>query len=196
MSQMKQANRIDWQTILLGTGLLLLIGASYAYFRNKKINQTQLPPASNEILYKEEGVVGSEGDKETKMSEEEKRRIKEQIKSVLESNEAKQTSIYQLTDGVLKGEAKRVFSNGKFYFSAYLNDLSFPQKGYYYEAWLENDIANFFSLGRLEIAETGRGEIYYLVSGDKSSYKTVKITLEPEDGNPNQAAVLFLGKFN
>ncbi len=194
MSQIKQTNRIDWQTILLGIGLLLLIGASYAYFRNKKANQKQPSPISDEVLYKQEEPTRESEEKE-QMSEEEKRKIKDQIKSMLGSVEAEQANIYQVDNSSLKGVAKRLFSDGKFYFYVNLNNLPFPQKGYYYEAWLERDINDFISLGRVEILEDGGGELYYLTTGDKSSYKTVKISLEPEDGNPEQSETLFSGIF-
>jgi len=79
------------------------------------------------------------------------------------------------------GTAWRQYDGAKFYHKIDANNLTEPEKGFFYEGWLVGD-SGFFSTGRLAVV-SGRGTLYYTASEDKTGFSGVVITLEEEDGN-------------
>lgn len=190
-SQLKmEAERL--QNFLVGLGVIFILIAGFFYFRNKKGQEVTIP-TPEEILIQEEGTVKKNGESVQAMNEEEVKKLREEIEGVL-SIAGETVSLTDVSGTGVQGEAKRAFSDGKFYFKLALNGLESLEKGYYYEGWLNKD-EDYLSGGRVEVLAGGQGILYYQVSVDKSDYNKVFVTLEPEDGNSAPAKAILEGQF-
>lgn len=91
------------------------------------------------------------------------------------------------------GTAWRQYDGTKFYHKIDANNLTMPDKGFFYEGWLVGS-SGFFSTGRLAVI-SGRGTLYYSTESDQTGFRGVVVTLEEEDGNPAPADHILEGSF-
>lgn len=91
------------------------------------------------------------------------------------------------------GTAWRQYDGVKFYHKIDANNLTEPDKGFFYEGWLVGE-AGFFSAGRLGVVD-GRGKLYFSAEEDKTGFRGVVVTLEPEDGNDAPDKHILEGNF-
>lgn len=102
---------------------------------------------------------------------------------------AKAQSI-DLKDVARSGAAGRAWlavHNGKTYHRVSAQNLPALPGADFYEGWLVKNPAtgDFFSTGKLNYnPQTKEGKLDFVVDGDKSDYRFVVITSEPNDGNP------------
>jgi len=83
--------------------------------------------------------------------------------------------------GVATAEARMRGSGDGQVMTMTARDLPRPPAGAYYEVWLVDDHGGEFPVGVL--APTGEG-IWSLPSTVAASYRSIHVTLEPDDGNP------------
>ncbi|MFC1711083.1 anti-sigma factor [Patescibacteria group bacterium] len=189
----EQISKPNVQNLLIGAGVILLVIAGFFYFRSKGANDEKTSLNPEEIIVQEEGIVKRTGDIIQPLTEEERKQLQEEVDGVLSAS-GDMLTLMDSSAGGASGEAKRAFSDGKFYFKLTASGLSSVEKGYYYESWLEKDEKNI-STGRVEVDSMGNGELYYTVSVDRSEYPKVFVSIEPEDGNPAPADKILEGEF-
>ncbi len=181
------------QNILIGFGIIVLIVGGVIYLRSKSGKEVKPSPSPEEVIVQQQQTVKKTGETTKPLTEQEIKQIREEVDNVL-TKSGQSVTLTDVTGGQAKGEAKRAFSNGKFYFKLTATSLKFVEKGFYYEGWLEKD-GNYLSVGRLELDASGNGVLYYTASQDRSDYNRTVITLEPEDGNPEPATPILEGNF-
>jgi len=162
------------------------------YFKAKK-EEVEPLPIVEEIIVQEEGVVKKREEGIEAMSEEEVRKMREEVDGVL-STRAQRAELKDVAGGQAEGEARKAFSDGKFYYKVTTSGLRGGEKGYYYQGWLKKG-DNYLSTGRMELNLFGEGVLYYTASVDRSDYPKVIVTLEPEDGNEEPAKAVLEGTF-
>ncbi len=118
---------------------------------------------------------------------------KEEIEEVFVVEGVEMTVLEDVTGGQAIGTAWRQFSNDKFFHKVEVSGLLALEKGFFYEGWLVGD-EGFFSTGRIG-EEIGKGVLYYKTDDDKSDFRGVVITLEPEDGDSTPAEHVLEGSF-
>jgi len=184
------------QNILTGLGILLLILAAYLYLKpGNKEQQQQTDVSPEEVLVQEEGVVKKNGEEVETMSEEDVKKMQEEVDAVISTGgEKTDLKAVEEIDALLSGQAERAFSDGKFYFKLTAQNLEMAGKGYYYQGWFKKD-DQYLSAGRIKVDIEGNGELYYTASVDRSDYGTVLVTLEPEDGDQSPAQVVLEGSY-
>ena len=185
--------RSNTQNLLIGLGIFLLILAGFFYFNSKKQGTNKPPSSKEETIIQQEGTVKKIGDMFQPLNDEEIKKMREEIDSVL-SISGETTNFKRIVGGTITGEAKRAFSDGKFYFRVKTTGLKTTEKGYYHEVFLEKD-SSYFSVGRLEVDTIGNGVLYYSSSINKTDYNKVIVTIEPEDGNPAPATTVLEASF-
>lgn len=181
------------QNLLIGVGVVLLVIAGFFYLRSQKAPEEISPFPAEEIIVQEEGAVRRTGELVEPMTDEEISQMREEIEGVL-SIEGETTSLRDVSGRQVTGEAKRAFSEGKFYYQVNASGLMPVEKGFYYQGWLEKD-GDYLSTGRVELDIYGSGVLYYTTSVDRSDYSTAVITLEPEDGDPTPAIHILEAEF-
>jgi len=118
----------------------------------------------------------------------------EKIEAVFE--EAPERSLDAVDGSGASGDAKLAVSEGKTYHRADAKNLPALESDDFYEGWLVKAPGKFFSTGVLDYnPETGKGDLEFITSGDKSAYRLVVITLEPNDGDPEPAKHVLEGTF-
>lgn len=122
------------------------------------------------------------------MSEPEKKTIDE----IFTNEGAEVTMLKDVSGGQAVGTAWR-HQGKKFVLKMEVSRLTGLDKGFYYEGWLVGD-TGFFSIGRLG-EDGGIGKIYYQTDEDKSQYRGLVITEEPEDGEAAPAKHILEGSF-
>lgn len=123
------------------------------------------------------------------MSEQEKKAIDD----IFTNEGAEMTMLKDVSGGQAVGTAWRHQGEKKFALKMEVSRLMSLDKGFYYEAWLVGD-AGFFSIGRVgEIS--GSGKVYYQTEEDKSQYRGLVITKEPEDGEAAPSQHVLEGSF-
>ena len=191
MTRVQQPKLI--QNIFLGVGILLLIIAGYSYLMSREEKDTVSTTIPEEIIVQEEGVVKKNGEEIEVMSEEEVLKMREEVDGVLSTGG--QTAVLKdVTGSQAKGEVKRAFSDGKFYYRITASGLRGGEKGCYFEGWLRKD-DDYLSVGRMEINAFNEGVLYYTASIDRSNYDKALVTLEFEDGNSAPAKAVLEGTF-
>lgn len=178
--------------ILIGLGVIFLIMAGFFYWRSRETGEI-IPGEFEEIIVQEDMAVRKNGKQIKPLTEEEIAKIKEETDGVL-SLGGEAALLEDLESVGIKAEAKRAFSDGKFYYRLKGTGFALPEKGYYFEGWFKKD-DDFLSIGRLEINTLGGAELYYTASEDRSDYSQILITLEPEDGNSAPAKIVLEGRF-
>lgn len=185
--------KFDLQNILIGAGVIFLIIAGYFYNRSKG-NQGEVSNLPiEEVIVQEEGTVKKTGEVVQPLTDEELEQLKEEVDGVLLTG-GETVELQDVAGLGAAGQAKRAFSDGKYYFKVTALGFGLAEKGYYYEAWLKKD-DDYFSTGRLTVDVSGEGYLYYTASADKSEYSKAVVTLEPEDGNPEPASPILEGSF-
>lgn len=188
-----QEPKLKIQNLLIGAGVILLVIAGFFYFKSQKSQEPVSSPSPEEIIVQEEGTVKKTGEVVQPMSEEEIRKMKEEVDGVLLTG-GQAADLKDVSGEMAHGEAKRAFSDGKFYYKVEASGLKPVEKGYYYEGWLKKD-DEYLSTGRIEVDAVGKGVLYYTASVDRSEWLEVVVTLEPEDGNPAPATHILEGRF-
>ncbi len=181
------------QNILIGFGIIVLIVGGVIYLRSKSNKEVRPSPSPEEVIVQQQQTVKKTGDTTQPLTEQEIQQLREEVNNVL-SGGGQSITLADVSGGQASGEAKRAFSNGKFYYKLTATGLKLVEKGFYYEGWLEKN-GNYLSVGRLELDVTGNGILYYTASQDHSDYNRTVITLEPEDGNLEPATPVLEGSF-
>lgn len=189
---MAKTNVEKKSNVFFGLGIILLILAGVFYLKDRKA-KNQLPLKLEEVLVQQEGGVRKSGEETEILTEEELEQLKQEIDGILNTS----GELIYLQDQVgagIQGQAQRAFSDGRFYFRIQTSGLIMPEKGYFYEGWLQKE-SDYLSLGRVEVDTASEGKLYYTASEDRSSYDQVLLTLEPEDGNQAPAKAIAQGTF-
>ena len=178
---------------IIGGLIILVLIASYLWNRGgDETPQDENVPAE-EILVQEDGtVVKRVGDSIEVMSEEEVAAKRQETDEKLAEVEPVELAPVEGRAG--SGETSRVFVDGEYFQKVMLSGLPPVQKGYYYEAWLSNTDGQLQSIGRVD-ASSGEGVLYYSAKEDKSSFNSVVISYEAEDGNPEPGEIVLQGSF-
>lgn len=182
--------------LLVGLGVVLLALAGIFFWKSKKAQKLEPTPSAEEVMiHQEEGMVKKTEEGTQVMTEEEAKKLKEEIDGALSGQDVASISLKDVSGGQASGQAKRAFSDGKFYHKVEASNLKSLEKGFYYEGWLMNSQDLYISTGRMEADAFSNGQLYYLSSTDKSEYSKVVVTLEPEDGNPEPTQHILEGEF-
>lgn len=127
---------------------------------------------------------------------------KEEKKNDLEISDifsnAQKIGIVDVSGGNAKGEAWLAIKGEKTHHRVIAHNLPQLLNGDFYEGWLVKDAAagDFFSTGAMIMEEnSSKFTLNYQTEGDKSDYRLVVITLEPDDGDPAPAAHILEGAF-
>lgn len=177
-------NFMNKQVIIGGVLVLVLVGGGF-WLVNR--NQPKEEAISPEITLEPTQQITTE--LIPSMSEAEKQTIED----AFAKEGVEMTLLKDVVGGQAVGTAWRQYDGIKFYHKIDANNLISPDKGFYYEAWLVGE-AGFFSTGRLGVAD-GLGRLYYAVPEDKSEFRGVVVTLEPEDGNEAPDKHILEGSF-
>lgn len=187
---------LENKQLLVGLGVILLILAGIFFWKNKRAQQLEPGPSAEEVMiHQEEGMVRKNEEGTQVMTEEEVKKLREEIDGVLSGEDMSSADLKDVSGGGTSGKAKKAFSDGKFYHKVEASGLGSLEKGFYYEGWLMKADGSYISTGRVETDAFGNGVLYYLASSDKSEYSKVAVTLEPEDGNPQPAKHILEGEF-
>ena len=103
-------------------------------------------------------------------------------------NEVDETDLYGVEEFEGSGSALREYGSNSFKISIN-TDLTDPQEGKYYEAWLSNEGGEPVSIGRLIKQETGWGLVFDSQT-DYSAYNEVLVSLETDDDGQVEAYLL------
>jgi len=183
------------QIVFISLGLLFLILASFFYLKskNKKNKGFSSLPSPEEIIIQKNNAVRKNGKLIKPMSDEEIKKMKEEIDSVLSSG-GETVELKDVLRKNVKGQAKRAFSDSKFYYKVSFSNLPLPEKGFYYESWLKKD-NDLLSTGRVAVDENNNGVIYYTASVNRSDHNEVLLSLESENGGLKSGKYFLKGKF-
>ncbi|MCX6816663.1 MAG: anti-sigma factor [Candidatus Beckwithbacteria bacterium] len=169
--------------IILGLlAVLLIVGGIAVIKRNRKVEEKISP----EITLESSKMITDQTKLKPEMTEAEKQAIENAFKE----KGAEMTMLRDVEGGQTVGTAWRQFDK-KFYFKIEASRLPALEKGFYYEGWLVGE-SGFFSVGRMD---AGTGKLYYISDQDKSQFKGVVVTWEPEDGNPVPDKHILEGNF-
>lgn len=177
-------NFMNKQVIIGGVLVLVLAGGGFWLFNR---NQQKEETVSSEITLEPTQQITTE--LVSPMSEAEKQTIED----AFAKEGVEMTLLKDVVGGQAVGTAWRQYDGVKFYHKIDANNLSDPDKGYFYEAWLVGE-NGFFSAGRLAIV-SGRGTLYYTVPEDKTGFRGVVVTFEAEDGNEAPDKHILEGSF-
>ena len=179
------------KNILVIGGIVLLLVAVFQYIKPKgKLNNGVNP--ENTLVQETEMNEPAKEDKGLSLIEQQQ--LKNTIDTTLEDKDTKTIILKDVSGGNSYGSASRLYKNSLFSFKAVLKDLPSPEKGFYFEGWLVDPSAKYFSLGRVNPEKT-QGTLYYQSSTDETAYNQVVVTLEPEDDNPAPGKHIQEGKF-
>ncbi|MDZ7586835.1 MAG: anti-sigma factor, partial [Patescibacteria group bacterium] len=131
---------------------------------------------SPEITLESTKMMNNEANLVAPMTEAEKQTIE---KTFLQEG-AEMTMLKDVSGGQAVGTGWRHFDGTNFVLKVEVSNLAAVEKGFYYEGWLVSD-KGFFSIGRMATMD-GQGKLYYQTKEDKSEFRGVVVTLEPEDG--------------
>jgi len=162
----------------------ILVGGGFWLYRKNQPNQEMVSP---EITLEPTHQITTE--LVTPMSETEK----QVIEDVFAKEGVEMTLLKDVAGGQAVGTAWRQYDGLKFYHKIDANNLTEPEKGFFYEGWLVGE-AGFFSTGRLGIVD-GRGKLYFAADEDKTGFRGAVVTLEPEDGNEAPDKHILEGSF-
>lgn len=168
---------------LLVIGLLVIVGGGIWWNGQQKPEEEKVSP---EIILEPAKQITAK--LIPPMSEPEKKAIDE----IFTDEGAEVTMLKDVSGGQAVGTAWR-HQGKKFVLKMEVSRLASLDKGFYYEGWLVGD-AGFFSIGRLGTMD-GNGKIYYQTNEDKSQYRGLVITKEPEDGEAVPAQHVLEGSF-
>lgn len=178
-------NKLLRQIITIGVILILVIGGVWL-FKKQKPEEEKVAP---EIILESSKMMEGEAALKQPMSEAEK----QAIDAIFTNEGAEMTMLKDVSGGQAVGTAWRHASEKKFALKVEASKLAGLDKGFFYEGWLVSD-KGFFSTGRMAEVN-GEGKLYYQADEDKSEFKGVVITREPEDGDPAPAAHVLEGNF-
>ncbi len=173
--------------LVLGTVVVLaLIGGGFWLVNRNKVKEEAVSPEIT--LEPSEQLTAS---LQEPMSEAEKQVIEDAF-----AKEGAEMTLLKNVAGPAAagvGTAWRQYDGAKFYHKIDANNLTAPDKGFFYEGWLVGE-SGFFSTGRLAVV-SGRGTLYYDASEDKTGFSGVVVTLEEEDGNAAPGKHILEGNF-
>lgn len=141
---------------------------------------------------KQDEVIGSPAPKIEKQMEQ-----KEQTKNDVFEN-APMIVLVDVASGKSSGDAWITVKSGKTFHRVVAKNLPELTNGDFYEGWLVKVPASggFLSTGEMIFDEESEEWILeHEERGDKSEYRSVVITLEPDDGNPAPAKHILEGEF-
>lgn len=169
---------------LAAIGLVVIVGGGIWWTGRKTIEEEKVSP---EITLEPAKQITAK--LVLPMSEPEKKAIDE----IFANEGVEMTMLKDVSGGQAVGTAWRHQGDKKFSLKMEVSRLASLDKGFYYEGWLVGDVG-FFSIGRLgEVS--GSGKIYYQTNEDKSQYRGLVITKEPEDGEAAPAQHVLEGSF-
>lgn len=172
--------------ILTGiVAVLLIIGGIVLINNNKKPEEKIVP----EITLESTKMMDSGANLVAPMTEAEK----EAIEQTFVQEGAEMTMLKDVSGGQAVGTSWRHFANNSFVLKIEASNLTAMEKGYYYEGWLVGD-KGFFSIGRMALMDK-QGKLYYQTTEDKSEFRGVVVTLEPEDGDTTPDKHIVEGSF-
>lgn len=164
----------------------LVVGSGWWLSKREKRTEEVVAP---EIVLESSKMIKDDQKLQLPMTEADKQAIEE----VFVKEGVEMTALQDVAGGQARGTAWRHFDGEKFYQKLEAENLAPLEKGFYYEGWLVGD-QGFFSIGRMA-AEEGKGRLYYTAEEDKSGFRGVVVTLEPEDGDPAPAEHILEGSF-
>ena len=164
--------------------LVVIIAAGVWYSQKGKPEEVEVAP---------EITLEPTKQMETKLQPAMTEAEKQEIEQAFVKQGMEMTMLKDVSGGQAVGTAWRQYDDSRFYHKLEANNLSSLDKGYYYEGWLVGD-QGFFSTGRLAVIE-GKGTLYYKADEDKSSFRGVVVTQEPEDGDPAPDQHILEGSF-
>lgn len=153
--------------------VLLIIGGIGLMIRSRKVEEKISP----EITLESTKMIKNEANLVAPMTEAEK----ESIEKTFAQDGAEMTMLKDVSGNQAVGTGWRHFDGTNFALKVEVSNLPAIEKGFYYEGWLVS-AKGFFSIGRMASGE-GQGKLYYQTKEDKSEFRGVVVTLEPEDGN-------------
>ena len=171
---------------LIGVIVVLLIIGGIGLIKNSKKPEEKIIP---EITLESTKMITSEADLAAPMTEAEK----QAIEKTFAQEGAEMTMLKDVSGGQAVGTGWRHFDGTNFVLKVEVSNLAAGEKGFYYEGWLVSD-KGFFTIGRVAAAE-GQGKLYYQTKEDKSEFRGVVVTLEPEDGNAAPDKHIVEGSF-
>lgn len=182
------------QWIIIG-GIALVLILSYIWNRNRTLEGQgeEIPPVEEVIVQEDGSLVKKVGDNVEVMSPEEAEAKKKEIEDKVA--DAPEIDLKAEAGMSGQGTASRIVENNQYYQKIMVQGLEPLQKGYFYEAWLENEGGLRSSLGRLEMAGA-TGKLLYSVNEDKTSYGKVVVSKEIEDGNKEIGEIVLKGSFD
>jgi len=118
---------------------------------------------------------------------------KQKIEDIFLREGVEMTVLRDVSGGQAAGTAWRNYDGEQFSHKLEVTGLESLEKGFYYEGWLVGD-EGFFSTSRMAVVE-GKGRLYFTSDLDKTEFRGVVITLEPEDGDVAPAEHILEGSF-
>ncbi len=171
---------------LIGVIVVLLIIGGIGLIKKTKKPEEKISP---EITLESTKMIKSEANLVAPMTEAEK----QAIEKTFAQEGAEMTMLKDVSGNQAVGTGWRHFDGTNFVLKVEVSNLPAGEKGFYYEGWLVSD-KGFFSIGRMAAAE-GQGKLYYQTKEDKSEFRGVVVTLEPEDGNAAPDKHIVEGSF-
>ena len=182
------------QWLIIGAIVLILIG-SYLWNRNRQPqNQGETIPEAQEVIVQEDGqMVKKNGELVEVLSDEEAAALKQEIED--KTAEAEPKTLIAVENQIGSGTSASIYKDGTYYQKVTVAGLEPLQKGYFYEVWLQKDDGSQVSLGRVEMSGS-EGQFLYSTKEDKSTYSTVVISREIEDGNAAMGEKILTSQMN
>jgi len=183
---MKSNKGIAFPVILVILALLG-VGGGVGYTQIKKITEKRRVKFEEEqkiVKEKEMKEAGERAEKE-KMEMEKKKALEEKELRERIFAKAQVIDLKDVTKGKSTGKAWLALYEGKTYHRIKSIGLPNLEGTSFYEGWLVKDAkkGDFFSTGKMELQENGDGVLEFVTEGDKTFYRTVVLTSEPNDGN-------------
>ncbi len=178
------------KVILLSVGVIVvLVLAGCGHISMKKIDDSEASSISPmfEAKKKAEELAQMAQDRQTQMMME------------AFSLEAPMIELEDVTGGNTTGAAWIAVVDGKTFHRTTGKNMPQLKNGEFYEGWLVKQpvAGGFFSTGKMFFDEVAdEWVLNYEANGDKSEYRSVVITLEPDDGNPAPAKHIIEGRFD
>ena len=179
---------------------LLGVGGGVGYTQIKKIAEKRRVKFEEEqkiVKEKEMKEAGERAEKE-KMEMEKKKALEEKELRERIFTKAQVIDLKDVVRGKSTGKAWLALYEGKTYHRVKSTGLSKLEGSSFYEGWLIKDAKknDFFSTGKMELQENGDGTLEFITEGDKTMYRTVVLTSEPNDGNPKPDKHIQEGVFS
>lgn len=167
--------------IIAIVAVVLVLGGVVFYANRSQVEKTKM--ADEKAMMEKKAMEQKE--KETMMEKKDGTMMEKNFDAVIAK--APSINLKDVSKSGVSGTAWLAVYNGKTYHRVIAQNMPALPETDFYEGWLVKNAVtgDFFSSGKMKYnSATREATLDFIVEGDKSDYRFVVITSEPDDGNP------------